>query len=303
MQQSQPDKTLKNKLLKIRNVAGILDNLEQDFPRRGEAPKIPLNSLPELSRKIWGLQERQLIVIGARTSNGKSSLALQIALDTIELNLPTWFVSLEMSEDDIVERMFCNKMEVDNWQLLTGQYTKNPQIKIKFASFKSFLKESKYLVTCGIGSTYKELITFYNMMQTKPKIILFDYIQAIKTSTGNSLDEITEFVGKLRELAVSTNAIVICVSQINRDAKNTEPESYQLKGCGFLEEHADKVILLHWPWLTDNAKNKNEYVIKVSKNRNGRTGILPCWYIPEYYKIIDNHDAINNYRAMSLPLN
>jgi replicative DNA helicase len=256
---------------------------------RTEKPKINITSLPVVNTKLWGLSERELIVIAARTSNGKSSFALQLTMDVADQGFPVWFVSLEMPEESIYERMFCNKMEVDNQETLRGGFVKNKEIQKKFKIFNQITERWNLLLTIGIGMDYSEIVKTFEMFEEKPKLIVIDYIGNIKTRARQSFDDLTEYVRQMQEFAILNNICVIIVSQINRDAKNASPEEYQMKGTGALEEKPDKVILLHWNGKDkpDTDQEKGEYTIRVSKNRNGRTGKIPVRYIPKFYKFVD----------------
>jgi len=271
----------------IKGITEVAENLRSNLMSRGKEPKIKISSLPILNRKIWGLREREMVVVGARTSNGKSAFSIQLAIDVAEQGLSVWFISLEMSEEDIMERMFCNSMQVDNMDLLKGGFSTNKEIQRKFNAFQSIVYNWEMLITEGIGYSFEEIIKVYDAFDTKPKVIVLDYIQGVSTRIGQTTDTLSHYVMKLREFGVKNNLSVILVSQINRDSKNGKPENYQLKNTGKLEEHADKVILLHWPWLTDPSEPFEKYIMRVSKNRNGRTGVHECQYKPAYYKFSD----------------
>ena len=102
---------------------------------------------------------------------------------------------------------------------------------------------------------------------------------------------IDEHISKMRESSIRHDFALIVCSQVNRiaqtDKEDREPQLHHLKATGFLEEAADQVLLLHWPWHYDDSKNKNELIVNVAKNRDGMTGRLRMHYIPEYCMIRD----------------
>ena len=116
----------------MRSVFKISSDLVNILQIRGEEPEIPVSSMPRFNRKIWGFKYGELIVLAARPSNGKSAFANQLVLDFIDLHVNTLYLSLEMAEEDILERMFCNKFMVDNMDLLSGKYKMSDAYKAKF---------------------------------------------------------------------------------------------------------------------------------------------------------------------------
>ena len=124
----------------------------------------------------------------------------------------------------------------------------------------------------------------------KPKVIVLDFIQAIPESSTESKRFIDEYIRAFREMAVTQEFAGVIISQINRsnpDAKNKQPQLHQLKGSGFLEEHADLVLLLDWKHKSVGTGDKEEFVVNVAKNRNGRTGYVKLRYTPQYYRFED----------------
>lgn len=296
---AQKVKTL-SALLDIKNTikfnSSVVENLETVLNKRSDSPELPISSLQGLNRKLWGLKRKELVVLGARNSNGKSSLALQIAWDMFDAGKRVIFMSLEMTEEELMERLFCNVMSVDNYDLLVGKYKENDVLKQKYSAFKELVKRPGMFFTCGVGKTFIELNDFLEPLNAD--IIIVDYIQAIKVSQRYALEDISEYVRRFRELCLKKNFCGVLVSQINRDAKNDQPENYQLKSSGTLEESADKIMLLHWEyhyknnppqsWSYDKQqKYPNDMLIRITKNRNGRTGEYRCIYEPQYYKFSD----------------
>lgn len=249
--------------------------------------------LPELNSKIWGLHSKKLTIIGARTSQGKSALAVQMAWDVASQGIPVLFLSLEMYEEDVIERIFCMVNKINNLDLLTGQFKDKYQDKWK--EFCDKVEGIPLVITDMMGKTWQEIDTYLNELTDKPKLIIIDHLQEAKdASLTNKKDIIDEYLKKMRMLAIRDNFSLVICSQINRssqeDRKDTSPQLHQLKGSGYIEEGADIIILLDWPWhyskQTDPTK-KNRFIFNVAKNRNGRTGWIELEYYPEYYLFMD----------------
>lgn len=278
------------KISNVKRIGERLSDIEADFLVRGESPALSIDSLPGFNRKIWGLRCPGLTVLGARTSQGKSSLALQMAYDLASSHKPSLFVSLEMDENSLIERLFCMHSFVDNYSLLSGQYKTSPDLQKQWSGFKDMVEKLPLLITCGIGHTWGELNELILSIEPKPQAVFIDYIQNISVKAGETREGINEYIRQFRNMAIKHKFAGILCSQINRGAeqnKNNEPFLSQLKESGFLEESADCVLLLHYPDFYDNSKPRpdvSEYKIIVAKNRNGRTGEYLVNYTPRFYR-------------------
>jgi len=281
-------------LTDLKKIIQYSTGLYKDFLERGSSPKYPLSSLPIFNKKIWGLKEG-LTVLASRTSQGKSSLTLQFAYDLAKQGIPTLFLSLEMTVEALIERLFCNAMEIDNYTLLTGGFSFLPEISEKWDRFNEDIKTLPLLITCGIGKTFKEINSLINLMNPPPKAVFVDYIQAI-SAERNAREMMNEYIRRFRHLCLDKQIVGLLCSQINRtasiEAKDHYPQLHQLKETGVLEEHADTVILLHYPYFYDqNPEKENKYILDIAKQRNGRTGKHECRFIPRFYKFKELTDA------------
>jgi len=269
----------------VRPTRDLLSGIETDLLERSETPKYPLTTMPEFSKKIFGLH-KGLTVIGARSSMGKSALALQIAKDLSTQQIPTLLLSLEMDVPSMIERLFCQTMEVDNYDVLCGRINTVPAIRDKWNRFKEFVVEIPLLLTNGIGKSFAEVTQLIQYMKPKPEVVIVDYIQGIKQSDKERA-ELNEYIRNFRQLMIENKMVGILASQMNRqviDNRDNRPSLENLKSTGVLEEHADMVIMLFWEWFyTRKDEDKNNYEIIVGKNRNGKTGSHELHYIPEYY--------------------
>ena len=234
-------------LKNIKTLTSQLSGAETEFNSRTDVPEVGLTSLPELNRMVWGFR-KGLVVIGARTSIGKSSCAIQFALDFAKQGIDTVFMSLEMDEISIIERMFCNDEKVDNFLMTCGMFKTMTGIQEKWLDFKTKLEQTPLLITCGIGKTFAEVNRFIEMLDPKPKVVVLDYVQMTK-SLRNEREELSEYIRRFRELMVLNNMRGIVCSQVNRMVEKDNdyrPRLENLKSTGSLEEAADLVLLLHW---------------------------------------------------------
>src|SRR3990167_412436 len=266
----------------------VLHNLRKTrtmLESRGQDPEIPIRSLPSLNRKIWGLHSKKLTIIGSRTSQGKSSFALQLAKDTAWQGIPSLFLSLEMYEEDIIERLFCLNQKVDNFELLSGHFEK---YKSQWEAFEDELENKPLVITDMLGKNWQQVDEYLQGLSVKPKVIIIDHLQEARSALiKNQREIIEEYLKKLRLMAIRDNFSLIICSQVNRSSQDektgSEPQLHHLKNSGFIEEGADIILLLHWPWHYIQSGDKNKFVLHVAKNRNGRTGWIDIRYKPESY--------------------
>ncbi len=256
-------------------------DLETVFDSRSNKPELPLITLSGLNNMLWGIPKRKMTIIGARTSNGKSNMAINIAYDIASQGKTTLFISLEMTKEDIAERIFCYQNKVDNQKLMRKQI----DFLKEWVEFKKHVEKIPLIISDMIGKNAVEIDEFLTNLDNKPELVIIDHIQEIYKLDRDKKDTIDKYLNHMRELAVRHNfAIVIC-SQINRigqEAENKEPQLHHLKGSGAIEEIADIALLLHWPYHYKQTNNKNLFKINIAKNRNGLTGYLELKYIPEY---------------------
>jgi replicative DNA helicase len=270
--------------VEIRPVSDVFDTAWQEIQQRQGKPGIEIPFLPSLSEKIWGLSRKEMLVIGARTGQGKSSLALLLAYHCAKQGFRAHFYSLEMTAEALTERLFCQLCGITY-----GDLQSNPQVYAKQASeFKEFLKDLPLLITYKIGSTIDEL---YQVIEDlpKPDVVIVDYLQAVRHLDTERLTVINDYILKFRELAVKKNFAGIMVSQVNRgamDSGDKRPQLWLLKSSGAIEEHCDTCLLLHYPYsYSGDLKEYDDFEIIIAKNRKGMTGTIKAKFEPQYYLI------------------
>jgi replicative DNA helicase len=246
-----------------------------------------ITSLPDFNHKIWGLK-RGLTVVGGRTSMGKSSLVLQMAYDLADQQKEVLFLSLEMTTENLVERLFCNIQRVDNFDMLTGKLKTETIYQEKWGQFEK-LMNIPLKISCGLGKTFDDINDLIEILDPKPKAIFVDYVQAIRKTTNERL-EMDDYIIRFREICLKNNIAGVLVSQNSRkvfDEESKEPSLANLKSTGALEEVSDTVLLVFWPHFYNERIDRNIYKIIIAKQRNGRTGDYLVNYIPEYYRFTE----------------
>lgn len=249
---------------------------------RGTRPALGLKTMPVLSHKMWGIQPDRMTVVGARTSQGKSCFAVQIAIDLAEQGHPVIVYSLEMSVEENIERMFCNRKKINNRDLMSGKFTNYGK---EWQDFFDYVYELPLAITDSIGFTWEDVDRSIENLTTKPKVIVIDYVQATKSQGMNQKDKMDDYIMHIREMGIRRHFAVVVCSQVNRESQGAakdqkEPMLHHLKGTGVLEEHSDAVILLHRPYVYNTDAPEDLCKIIVAKNRNGPTGYLNMRFTP-----------------------
>jgi replicative DNA helicase len=283
---------VENKEVYLASLPVIYDSLAEDLRKLEGGPEIQLRTLPTLSRKIHGLYRKRLYVIGGRTSQGKTSLAMQMALDCAKQGFRTFMLSFEIDEREMMLRMLANMCEADA-NIIRFNFKK---YESKTSQLKQYFIDKKFplLLTYNIGMTMDDLHELIADLP-KPDIVIVDYVQAIRKIDLDKLSTMNNYIVGFRTLAVQNNFVGVMVSQINRaamDSNEKKPHLWHLKGSGTIEEHADLVMLCHWDYFyTSDEKNKHNYRIYIAKNRQGNTGYVDVNYIPESYLFKDIGDG------------
>jgi replicative DNA helicase len=261
------------------------DKLEAYLKTISHGSEFQLDYLSNFNKLLGGLERKKMVVVGSRPSEGKSTFALQSAYEMSSKH-KVLYLSLEMTVEESMFRMFCYEMNMANTDFFSGRLY---DYEKQFKEFKKRIKDQNKLLIIGeeIGRTWEEIDSLFSSMNSKTDIVILDYVQCIR-SNGKRLEAIEDYIKKFRALAIEEGFCLLLCSQINRanlqDNKSKEPTMEGLKNTGFLEEHADKVILLHYP-CKHKDKDITKFKIIVAKNKNGMTGYVNCKITPEYYRI------------------
>lgn len=243
--------------------------------KSGKADRI-LTGFIELDRNCAGFYRNNLIVVGARTSIGKSSFLINLATKFIREKRRVLFVSAEMSWDEILDRMMADISGFNVSQLRRGDLSSADLPKLI-----NSLSEITDLPMWGIEGGRMSLSRLRMAIEvTKPDIIFVDFIQRFTPPNYNisKASYISDVANDLKSIAMERKVVVIAASQLNREVEkggkeDTEPRLDHLKESGGIEEAADVVLLLK---AKDDIPGENFRRIKVyiRKNRNGPTGMV-----------------------------
>lgn len=268
------------KILNVKVATDIFKSWWKANRERGGRKDIEITSLPELNDVLWGLQKGKMLVIGGRTSQGKTTLALQLALDAAAQGKRVNYFSLEQDEEELIARVFSHVTQLPLVKVVEDA----DSYKAEAETFYKHLKDNlKIFFTYNIGTVVDELEETVETLE--PDVVILDYIQAIRKLDTDKLSTMNEYIMRFRSQAVRQKFCGILVSQINREAENVKPNLWQLKGSGTIEEHADQVLLCHWKYFyTKKEVDRNHFEILVAKNRQGKAADIVVHYEPEIFK-------------------
>ncbi len=260
-----------------------LDNLHNS---KGELRGIP-SGFPELDNKLAGFQKADLIILAARPSMGKTSLALDIARQaSVNHNVPVGIFSLEMSSQQLVDRMLAAQSNVDAWKLRTGKLTKEED----FAAIRQSLdklSQAPIFVDDQPGNNILKMRSVARRLKSEKGLglLIVDYLQLMvptgSKSNDNLVQQVTEISRSLKNLARELDIPVIALSQLNRavESRGGKPRLSDLRDSGSIEQDADVVMFIHREdKYKEDSEKTNIAEILIEKHRNGETGKIELYF-------------------------
>lgn len=257
--------------------------LEDVQQRRGQGSVSGTTTgIRELDDMTDGLQPGDLIVLAARPSQGKSALALQLALAA---DGPCAFFSLEMSRAQLAARALATLGRVDGWAMRRGYLGREEQARV--ARAMDVLAESGLSIDDTSGQTVPQIRAKARRWQVSRgglRLVVVDYIQLLKpaTKSGNREQDVAEMSRGLKALARDLQVPVLALAQLNRaveQQRDREPTLANLRESGALEQDADAVWFLHRPDGQSVAVEGPAKII-LAKQRNGPVGSVEVTWTP-----------------------
>ena len=269
-------------------LVNVYDRLEELAQSDSTIPGLS-TGLFDLDRKISGLNKSDLLLIAARPGMGKTSLALNIALNVAKKYPKTVaFFSLEMSREQLALRLLSNESFLDNQKLVTGQLTDEDWGKLSIAS--SALSQTDIRVDDNPSITVAEMNAKCRRLDNLG-LVLIDYLQLMTAAapgkTGeNRVNVVSEISRALKIMAKELNVPVICLSQLSRaneSRTNKRPMLSDLRESGAIEQDADSVMFIYRDdYYNENSEEKNIAECIVAKNRHGETGTVKLQWLPQF---------------------
>jgi len=224
----------------------------------------------DLDDTLAGMQKSNLLILAARPGVGKTSLALNMAQNlAVKYKKPVGFFSLEMSQEELVDRLLVAQADIDAWKLKTGKLDEEDFTKLSNAMGE--LAEAPLFIDDTPGLSILEMRTKARRLQVENgvELIVVDYLQLARSRRlENRVQEVSEISQGLKNLAREIKVPVLAVSQLSRAVEQRgtrKPQLADLRESGSIEQDADVVMFL-WREEEDNSENVN---LDIAKHRNG----------------------------------
>ena len=251
---------------------------------KGELRGVP-TGFTDLDKKLAGFQKSDLIILAARPSVGKTSIALNMAkFAAIHHNIPVGIFSLEMSAQSLVDRMLSSEAGVDSWKMKTGNGLSEADME-RLTEASSRLSAAPIYIDDQAGNNILKMRSTARRLKSEfgLGLIIVDYLQLMSTNKNydSMVNQITEISRSLKMLARELDVPVIALSQLSRavESRGGEPRLSDLRDSGSIEQDADVVMFIH---SEDMFKPKEERTnikkIIIAKHRNGPTGEIELFF-------------------------
>jgi replicative DNA helicase len=279
-------KNLSGVYIEMKDVLGeAWERLERIHKSKDELRGIP-TGFKDLDNKLSGLQKSDLIILAARPSVGKTSLALDIVRNAaIRYNVPTVLFSLEMSKEQLIDRMLAGESRVDAWKLRTGKLTLDSEFDKIRSSLDPLSKAPIFIDDQGTNNILKMRSVVRRLKHEKGLgLVVIDYLQLmapVHTKGGdNMVQQITEISHSLKQLAKEFDIPVLALSQLSRavESRGGKPRLSDLRDSGSIEQDADVVMFIHREQNDEGGGKKQETEILIEKHRNGPTGVIKLFF-------------------------
>ncbi|MBU6426849.1 replicative DNA helicase [Patescibacteria group bacterium] len=276
-----------------RKFIALKDTLDEAWERldhlhktKNELRGVPTGFM-ELDNKLSGFQKSDLIILAARPSVGKTSLALDIARKaSVNHKVPVAIFSLEMSSQQLVDRMLAAESQVDSWKIRTGH---NLSVENDFKAIGeaiSRLSQAPIFIDDAPGNNILKMRAVARRLKNDKGLglIVVDYLQLMlptqTRSSDNMVQQVTEISRSLKNLARELEVPVLALSQLSRavEQRGGKPRLSDLRDSGSIEQDADVVMFIHREADQDMGGKKEEAEILIEKHRNGPTGSVKLFF-------------------------
>lgn len=295
---------IQNKLVPIRE---ILNNRYEEFAAIHADPELVQRNMistgyKSFDEKLGGFKRGDLIIVAARPSMGKTAIALNFAQNVARKNRHVAIFSLEMSKEQLTDRLIAAAMAVDSWKLQKGKLTEDEFARMgdaleTLSHSKIYLDDSP----AGEGLTSIKSKARRLKMESGLDLIVIDYLQLM--SNGNSLNrvqEVSEISRGLKSLARELDVPVIALSQLSRQLESRpdkRPVMSDLRESGSIEQDADIIAMLYRDdYYNEFSETPGVTNVLIRKNRNGPIGQVDLKFEKsqqKFYEIERTADAVD----------
>lgn len=286
---SVSDQSLKQDLTSLESIlTDSFDRLEELHRNKGALRGVR-TGYRDLDNMTAGLQRSDLIILAARPAMGKTTLVTNLAYNVATIaKQPVLFFSLEMSKEQLVDRMLADASGVDSWNIRTGNLSDDDFSKLSEAMGE--MSEAPIFIDDTPGLSVLEMRTkARRAAHDQPLgLIIVDYLQLMQgsgRSDGNRVQEVSEISRGLKLIARELNVPVIALSQLSRTVESRSPQIPQLadlRESGSIEQDADIVMFIYREaYYNPESERENITDLIIAKHRNGPVGKVELYFHPE----------------------
>ncbi|MEP6710684.1 MAG: replicative DNA helicase [Candidatus Saccharibacteria bacterium] len=286
---SVSDQSLKQDLVSIESIlTESFDRMEELHRNKGSLRGVR-TGYRDLDNMTAGLQRSDLIILAARPAMGKTTLVTNLAYNVATVaKQPVLFFSLEMSKEQLVDRMLADASGVDAWNIRTGNLSDQDFSKLSEAMGE--MAEAPIYIDDTPGLSVLEMRTKARRAAHEAPLglIIVDYLQLMQTTgrtDGNRVQEVSAISRGLKLIARELNVPVIALSQLSRSVESRNPQIPQLadlRESGSIEQDADIVMFIYREaYYNPDTDRENVTDLIIAKHRNGPTGKIELYFHPE----------------------
>ena len=267
----------------------VYDQVSSLYEKKTDLTGIPTGFI-DLDKRTSGFQSSDFIVIASRPGMGKTSLALGIARNAaMNEKIPVAIFSLEMSKQQIAQRLMCSESRINLQRLRSGNLRDDEWPKLAraiegLAECKIYIDDAASLTVMDLRSRARMLVSSYGI-----KLLIVDYLQLMQSGMNyreNRVLEITEISRNLKSIAKELKIPVVALSQLSREVErrdNKRPVLADLRESGAIEQDADLVIFIYRDdYYDENSSEAGTAELNIAKHRNGPTGKIKLTFQKNY---------------------
>lgn len=286
-------KHLKASFTHIRSVlSDAFERIDVLHKERGKLRGVP-TGYTELDNLLAGFQKSDLVILAARPSVGKTSLALNMARHmAVDHKIPVGIFSLEMSKEQLVDRLICTEANLDLWKLRTGKLSDRDDDFPRIGKALGALSEAPIFIDDSAAANIMEIRAKCRRLKSEHGlgIVFIDYLQLMESrgSKENRVQEVAEISRGLKQIARELEIPVVALSQLSRTVEMSKPaipKLSHLRESGSIEQDADVVMFIYRKAVDKNyqpdeltPEEKNIAEVHIAKHRNGPTGVIKLFF-------------------------
>jgi replicative DNA helicase len=285
---------MRNEIKSMSAVVGQkIDELESRI-KSGDLMKGLKTGWLTLDKYIGGWNKGNLVIVGGRPGMGKSALGLNFCVDGSPF-AKFLFVSIEMSEDELAERVIADISNIENYKIRNA---KLKDVELQRVSELLFKQNDFHVIDTKDNNIYNILSSLkIHRAKYGLDVVVIDYLQKLDAGGKDVRQNVSNASTALKNFAREMGITVIALAQLNRDGKNARPELTELKESGQIEQDADVVLFPFRPdYYKDVREDIEESMVIIAKNRHGKCVDIPCLFSgpqTRYRENVENPNPFN----------